>query len=68
MKIKLESSSYNFKMKEEEDSFKARIKDSLDIDVEKFEFNADLRSIANYVLTVYGANLVNETTCRKLNT
>ena len=39
MKIKLESSSYNFKTKEEEDSFKARIKDSLDIDVEKFEFN-----------------------------
>ena len=31
MKIKLESSSYNFKMKEEEDSFKARIKDSLDL-------------------------------------
>ena len=50
IKIKLESSSYNFKMKEEEDSFKARIKDSLDIDVEKFEFNAGLRSIAKLCL------------------
>ena len=50
MKIKLESSSYNFKMKEEEDSFKARIKDSLDIDVEKFEFNAGLRSISKLCL------------------
>ena len=50
MKIKLESSSYNFKTKEEEASFKARIKDSLDIDVEKFEFNAGLRSIAKLCL------------------
>ena len=50
MKIKLESSSYNFKTKEEEDSFKARIKDSLDIDIEKFEFNAGLRSIAKLCL------------------
>ena len=50
MKIKLESSSYNFKTKEEEDSFKARIKDSLDIDVEKFEFNAGLRSISKLCL------------------
>ena len=38
MKTKLESSNYDFKTKEEEVSFKARIKDSLDIDVEKFEF------------------------------
>ena len=50
MKIKLESSSYDFKTKEEEDSFKARIKDSLDIDVEKFEFNAGLRSTAKLCL------------------
>ena len=50
MKIKLESSSYNFKTKEEESSFKAKIKDSLDIDVEKFEFNAGLRSIAKLCL------------------
>ena len=50
MKIKLESSSYNFKTKEEEVSFKVRIKDSLDIDVEKFEFNAGLRSIAKLCL------------------
>ena len=40
MKIKLESSKYDFKTKEEEANFKARIKDSLDIDIEKFEFNA----------------------------
>ena len=46
MKIKLESSKYDFKTKEEEANFKARIKDSLDIDIEKFEFNAGLRSIA----------------------
>ena len=50
MKIKLESSSYNFKTKEEESSFKAKIKDSLDIDVEKFDFNAGLRSIAKLCL------------------
>ena len=50
MKIKLESSKYDFKIKEDEDSFKARIKDSLDIDVEKFEFNAGLRSIAKLCL------------------
>ena len=50
MKIKLESSSYNFKTKEEEDSFKARIKDSLDIDIEKFEFNAGMGSISKLCL------------------
>ena len=50
MKIKLESSKYDFKMKEEEASFKAKIKDSLDIDVEKFGFNAGLRSIAKLCL------------------
>ena len=50
MKIKLESSKYDFKIKEDEDSFKARIKDSLDIDIEKFEFNAGLRSIAKLCL------------------
>ena len=50
MKIKLESSNYNFKTEEEEVSFKARIKDSLDIDVEKFEFNTGLRSIAKLCL------------------
>ena len=49
--MKLESSSYNFKTKEEEDSFKARIIDRIkDIDVEKFEFNAGLRSIAKLCL------------------
>ena len=50
MKIKLESSSYDFKTKEEEVNFKARIKDSLDINIEKFEFNAGLRSISKLCL------------------
>ena len=50
MKIKLESSNYDFKTKEEEANFKDRIKDSLDIDIEKFEFNAGLRSIAKLCL------------------
>ena len=50
MKIKLESSSYDFKTKEEDVNFKARIKDSLDIDIEKFEFNARLRSISKLCL------------------
>ena len=38
MKIKLESSKYDFKTEEEETNFKIKIKKSLDIDVEKFEF------------------------------
>ena len=50
MKIKLESSCYNFKTKEEDASFKAKIKDSLDIEVENFEFNAGMRSIAKICL------------------
>ena len=50
MKIKLESSKYDFKTKEEEENFKARIKDSLDIDIEKFEFNSGLRSIVKLCL------------------
>ena len=50
MKIKLESSKYDFKTKEEETSFKAKIKGSLDIDVENFKFNAGLRSISKLCL------------------
>ena len=50
MKIKLESSKYDFKTHEEESSFKAKIKDSLDIDIERFNFNAGLRSISKLCL------------------
>ena len=50
MKIKLESSKYDFKTKEEEANFKLKIKKSFDIDVEKFEFNAGLRSISKLCL------------------
>ena len=50
MKIKLESSKYDFKTKEEEANFKPRIKKSLDIDIGKFEFNAGLRSISKLCL------------------
>ena len=50
MKMKLESSKYDFKTKEEEANFKARIKESLDIDMEKFEFNAGLRAISKLCL------------------
>ena len=49
IKIKLESSKYDLK-KEEETNFKLKIKKSLDIDIEKFEFNADLRSISKLCL------------------
>ena len=50
MKIKLESSKYDFKTKEEESNFKLEINKSLDIDIEKFEFNAGLRSISKLCL------------------
>ena len=50
MKIKLESSKYDFKTKREETDFKLKIKKSLDIDVEKLEFNAGLRSISKLCL------------------
>ena len=50
MKIKLESSKYDFKNEKEEKEFKDKIKDSLDIDTEKFEFNAGLRSISKLCL------------------
>ena len=50
MKMKLESSKYDFKTEEEKENFKARIKESLDIDIEKFEFNAGLRAISKLCL------------------
>ena len=50
MKIKLESSKYDFRTNEEETNFKLKIKKSLDIDVEKFEFNAGSRSISKLCL------------------
>ena len=50
MKIKLESSKYDFKTKEEEASFKIKIKKCLDVDIEKFGFNAGLRSLAKICL------------------
>ena len=50
MKIKLESNKYDFKTKEEETNFRLKIKESLDIDIEKFEFNAGLRSLAKICL------------------
>ena len=50
MKIKLESGKYDFKTIKEETNFKLKIKKSLDIDVEKFEFNAGLRSISKLCL------------------
>ena len=68
MKIKLESSNYDFKTKEEEANFKARIKDSLDIDIEKFEFNAGLRSIAKLCLNSLWESSAKDPICHKLNT
>ena len=50
MKIKLESSKYDFKTIEEENTFKRKIKISLDIDIDKFEFNAGLGSIIKLCL------------------
>ena len=56
IKIKLKSSKYDFKTKEEEETdFKLKINKSLDIDVEKFEFNAGLRSISKiYLNSLWG--------------
>ena len=56
MKIKLESSKYDFKTKEEEANFKIKVRKSSDIGVEKFEFNAGLRSISKLCLNSLSAN------------
>ena len=50
MKIKLKSSKCDFKTKEKETNFKLKIKKRLDIDIEKLEFNAGLRSISKLCL------------------
>ena len=50
MKIKYESSKYVFKTKGEEEILKRKIKNSLDIDIDKFEFNAGSRSISKLCL------------------
>ena len=68
MKIKLESSKYDFETKEEETSFKIKIKKSLNIDIEKFEFNAGLRSISKLCLNSLWGKLVKGPIYHKLNT
>ena len=50
MKIKLESSKYDFETKEEETNFNIKMKKSLNINNEKFEFNPGLRSVAKLCL------------------
>ena len=50
IKIKLESSKYDFKTKEGETNFKIKIKKSLNINIQKFKFNAGLRSISKLCL------------------
>ena len=50
MKIKLESSKYDLKTKEEEANFKLKVKESLGIDIGKPEYNAGLRSISKLCL------------------
>ena len=50
MKIKLESSKYDFKNEREEKEFKDKIKNGLDIDIKKFEYSAGLRAIEKLCL------------------
>ena len=52
MKIKIESSKYDFKNKKEEKEFKLKIKKSLGINIEKFEYSAGLRAIAKLCLNL----------------
>ena len=50
MKIKLESSKYDFKTKDEKDIFKNKIKNTLHITVNEFKFKPGLRSISKLCL------------------
>ena len=68
MKIKLESSKYDFKTKEEEINFKLKIKKSFEIDIKKFEFNAGLRSISKLCLYSLWGNSGKGPICHKRNT
>ena len=68
MKIKLESSKYDFKTKEEEANFKIKVNKSLDIDIEMFEFNAGLRNINKLCLNSLWGSLVKGPICHKQST
>ena len=48
---------YDFKTKGEETNFKLKIKESLDIDIKKFQFIAGLRSISELCFVSFGAIL-----------
>ena len=50
MKIKMESSKMNFDSKKSETEFRKNVKDRLDIDLEKIEFNPGMRAIAKLCL------------------
>ena len=50
MKIKLKSSEYDFKIKEDEEKFRTNIRSKLGIDLGKLEFNAGLRYISKLCL------------------
>lgn len=49
MKIKVESSKYDFETKDEEDAFKSKIKKTLDIDMTNLNTKLDYDQFPNYV-------------------